>query len=102
MAASIFQLLSVHVRSFGGQGGLRLPFWNAPEPWLQLLVNDKSLLDKKSLQCLMSTSWSVCKAVLRCMQRWRLRVLVRSQLHAWKWPLVGVQRQCCGACSSGG
>jgi hypothetical protein len=81
MAASIFQLFSVHARSFGGQGGLRLPFWNAPEPWLQLLVNDKSLLDEKSLQCLMSTSWSVCKAVLRCMRQWRLALRVRGVLN---------------------
>jgi hypothetical protein len=48
----------------------------APEAWLQLLVNNKDLLDVKSLQNLMCASWSVCRAVLRCMQRWRLAVMV--------------------------
>ncbi len=54
-----------------------LPLWEA-EAWLGLLVNDKELLDVKSLQHLMSASKVACKAVLQCMQRWRLNVQVRA------------------------
>jgi hypothetical protein len=51
-----------------------MPLAEAPEPWLQLLVNNEELLDVKSLQILMSASWAMCKTVLRCMQRWWLIV----------------------------
>jgi hypothetical protein len=56
-----------------------MPLAEAPEPWLQLLVNHTELLDVMSLQSLMSASWAMCRAVLRCMQRWRLEVPVRDE-----------------------
>ncbi len=49
----------------------------APLAWLQQLVNNKGM-DVLSLQNLMCTSWSVCRAVLRCIQRWRLEVTVSA------------------------
>ncbi len=73
---------SSHAQSAdGGQLKLQrcmMPLAEAPEPWLQLLVNNRDLLDVKSLQKLMSASWANCKSVLRCMRRWRLRVPVRA------------------------
>ncbi len=82
------QLARLHNMGSQRQRRCKMPLWDAPQTWLQLLVNDEELLDLRSLQRLMSASWAMCRAVLRCMQRWRLRVLVRSRLHACKWPLV--------------
>jgi hypothetical protein len=55
-----------------------MPLAHAPEPWLQLLVNDEDLLGEKSLQNLMCASWAICRVVLRCMRRWWLKVPVRD------------------------
>ncbi len=49
----------------------------APEAWLRLLVDDKELLDDRSLQNLMATSWAVCEAVLSCMAKRHLLAQVR-------------------------
>ncbi len=71
----------LHAPSNGNHSGLEGPFMplaEAPEPWLQLLVNNDELLDMQSLQSWMSTNWAICRAVLRCMQRWRLGVPVRD------------------------
>jgi hypothetical protein len=59
-----------------------MPLAEAPEVWLQLLLNDKELLDIKSLQSLMCANVEVCKAVLRCMRRWRLQIHCTWQVHA--------------------
>jgi hypothetical protein len=57
-----------------------MPLAEAPKPWLQLLVNNEHgcmKMDEKSLQSMMCANKAMCKAVLRCMRRWRLAVPVR-------------------------
>jgi hypothetical protein len=56
----------------GPQHYMRLE--QAPKPWLQLLLDDKELLDNQSLQNLMATSWTVCEAVLQCLGKRRIRL----------------------------
>ncbi len=83
------------------QQGLFMPLAEAPEPWLQLLVNNEELLDEKSTQNLMCASWAMCTAVLRCMQEWRLvvpvRVLVQQNLSQQLKMLAG-QCRCLFSC----
>jgi hypothetical protein len=57
-----------------------MPLWEAPDAWLQLLFNNPLLLNQFALQTLMSVSWAMCRAVLRCMRRWRLTITVRSNV----------------------
>ncbi len=65
--------------SGGPQRFVRLD--KAPKSWLRLLVDRRDdsskLLDEKSLQNLMAASWAVCEAVLSCMGKRRLVVMVR-------------------------
>jgi hypothetical protein len=75
-AARACQARTADARSSGGQQQ-PLPLWDAPPPWLRLLVNNPQLLTASDLTNLMSTSWTMCKAVLRCMEGWRLTVEVR-------------------------
>jgi hypothetical protein len=51
-----------------------MPLWQAPEAWLQLLVNREEF--GADLPKLMSVSWAMCEAVLRCMDSWRLVIQV--------------------------
>jgi hypothetical protein len=53
-----------------------LPLWQAPRAWLRLLVN--LTLEPDDLAALTATSQAMCDAVLRCLDSWRLRVLVRG------------------------
>jgi hypothetical protein len=56
-----------------------MPLWQTPEAWLQLLVNQEDF--GNALPRLMSVNWAMCEAVLRCMDKWRLRMHVRRTIH---------------------
>jgi hypothetical protein len=53
-----------------------VPVWEAPQAWLQQLV-DQELLEVKDLHNLMRVNWPMCKAVLRCTQWLRFTMKVR-------------------------
>jgi hypothetical protein len=56
-----------------------MPLWEAPEAWLQLLVDREDMIRydlKRYLVGLMSVNRAMCGAVLRCMDRRRLAIKV--------------------------
>jgi hypothetical protein len=58
----------------------RMPLWEAPEAWLQLLVNREDFIT--DLPKLMSVNWSMCEATLRSTNRWRLVIKVCASADA--------------------
>jgi hypothetical protein len=52
----------------------RMRLWEAPESWLQLLVNREDF--QTDLPKLMPVNWAMCEVVLRCMDRRRLVIKV--------------------------
>jgi hypothetical protein len=87
MAAEGTTAASSHLQSeatLGATGSQRqrcsMPLWQAPEAWLQLLVNREHFRDGwymvRGVTNLMSANRAMCEAVLRCMDRWRLAIQV--------------------------